>query len=388
MEAFDGAMTHLFSPLRLRELTLRNRIAISPMCTYSARDGVANDFHLAHYGRFGLGGAGLVMLEATAVVPEGRISHGDLGLWNDAQIEPLARIVRQVKAQGAAVGIQLCHAGRKAARQRPWHGNGPLGADDLSLRGESSWPLVSASAIAFGDGYEEPTALKQDDIAEMVQRFTDAVRRAHVAGFDVVELHMAHGFLLHSFMSPITNRRDDAYGGDFSARHRFPLQVVSAMRNVWPAEKPLFVRLSALDGAEGGRSFDDTLAFASELRSAGVDVIDCSSGGISGHSASTARNGTRGYGFQVPYADRIRNEAGVASMAVGLITEPELANDVIASGRADLIAIGRQALVDPNWPLHAEARLGRNDPANPFGHWPEQYGWWLNGRQKIIDAMK
>lgn len=390
MAAHDGnAMTHLFSPLSLRELTLRNRIAISPMCTYSAKEGVANDFHLAHYGRFGFGGAGLVMLEATATAPEGRISHGDLGLWDDTQIAPLARIASLVKAQGGAVGIQLCHAGRKAARQRPWHGNGPLGDEDLQQRGETGWPLVSPSAIAFGPDYDTPSALGEQDMATVTQQFVDAVRRAHVAGFDVVELHLAHGFLLHSFMSPSTNHREDAFGGDFVGRHRFPLQVVVATRDAWPAERPLFTRLSALDGVDGGRTFDETLAFAHELGKVGVDVIDCSSGGIGGHSASTAGGGgPRGYGFQVPYAERIRREAGVASMAVGLITEPDLANAVIAEGRADLIAIGRQALVNPNWPLHAEATLGHNDPAAPFHNWPEQYGWWLNGRQKIINAMR
>ncbi|WP_028600889.1 NADH:flavin oxidoreductase/NADH oxidase [Ottowia thiooxydans] len=382
-------MTHLFSPLRLRELTLRNRIAISPMCTYSATDGVANDFHLAHYGRFALGGAGLVMLEATATAPEGRISHGDLGLWDDAQIEPLARIASLVKAQGGAVGIQLCHAGRKAARQRPWHGNGPLGAEDLALRGESGWPLVSPSAIPFGADYETPSALEETDISAVMQQFVDAAGRANAAGFDVVELHVAHGFLLHSFMSPVTNHREDAFGGDFQERHRFPLQVVAAVRQAWPADHPLFARVSALDGVDGGRSFDETLAFSRELGRVGVDVIDCSSGGIGGHSASTAGGGgPRSYGFQLPYAERIRRETGVASMAVGLITEPELADSAIADGRADLIAIGRQALVNPNWPLHAEAALGRHDPAAPFQNWPEQYGWWLNGRQKIINAMR
>lgn len=382
-------MPHLFSPLRLRALTLRNRIVISPMCTYSATDGRADDFHLAHYGRFGLGGAGLVMLEATAVAPEGRISHGDLGLWCDAQIEPLARIVRLVRAQGAAIGIQLCHAGRKAARQRPWHGNGPLAEDDLARRGERDWPLVSPSAIAFGAGHATPSALQADGIAATVQQFVDAVRRARAAGFDVVELHAAHGFLLHSFMSPVTNQREDGYGGDFARRHRLPLEVAAAVRAAWPQENPLFTRVSALDGADGGRSFEDTLAFCRALGQAGVDVVDCSSGGIAGHSASTAGGGgPRGYGFQVPYAERIRREAGVASLAVGLITEPSLADEVIAQGRADLIAIGRQALVDPNWPLHAEAALGRHDPAHPFRSWPEPYGWWLNGRQKIIDAME
>jgi len=381
-------MTHLFSPLKLRETTLRNRIAISPMCTYSATNGVANDFHLTHYGRFGLGGAGLVMIEATAIVPEGRISHGDMGLWNDGQIEPLARIVRVVKAQGAAIGIQLCHAGRKAARQRPWHGNGALNEKDRVQRGETGWPLVSPSAIPFGAGYTVPAELSLADIADVRQQFVEAACRALQAGFDLVELHAAHGFLLHSFMSPVTNQRRDAYGGDFVGRHRLSLELVAAVREHWPSGKPLFVRVSALDGVDHGRNFDESLAFAREAGRAGVDVIDCSSGGIAGHSASTAGvGGPRGYGFQVPYAERIRRESGVASMAVGLITEPALAEAVIADGRADLIAIGRQALVDPNWPLHAQAELGRNDRASPFKSWPEPYGWWLNGRQKIIDNM-
>lgn len=382
-------MADLFSPLALRGSTLRNRVAISPMCTYSASEGIANDFHLAHYGRFGLGGAGLVMLEATAIVPEARISYGDLGLWDDAQIEPLARIVRVVKAQGATVGIQLCHAGRKAGRQRPWHGNGPLGPADLAQRGETPWSLVSASALPFGDGYGVPAELTLEEIAHVRQQFAYAVRRAQQAGFDVIELHAAHGFLLHSFMSPLTNRRDDAYGGAFAGRHRLALEVVRAAREAWPSGQPLFVRVSAQDGAPGGRDFDETLAFAREAGEAGVDVVDCSSGGLVGHSASTASGGgPRGYGFQVPFAERIRREAGVASMAVGLITEPALADSVIAMGRADLIAIGREALFDPNWPLHAQIALGRNDQTAPFRSWPEPYGWWLNGRQRIIENMR
>ena len=382
-------MPHLFSPLCLRGTTLRNRVAISPMCTYSARNGIAGDFHLAHYGRFALGGAGLVMLEATAIAPWGRISHGDLGLWDDAHIEPLSRIVRVVKDQGAAIGIQLCHAGRKAARQRPWHGNGPLGAEDQTRRGESGWPLASASPMAFGVGYSVPAELSHDGITQVRQQFSDAVKRASAAGFDIVELHAAHGFLLHSFMSPLANRRTDTYGGTFKGRHRLPLEVISIARDAWPVDRPLFVRVSALDGADGGRPLDETLAFAREAAAAGVDVVDCSSGGLQGHSASTASaGGSRTYGFQVPYAERIRREAGVASMAVGLITEPALADAVIAEERADLIAIGRQALFDPNWPLHAEQVLGRTPAEGSFGSWPEPYGWWLEGRQRILETMK
>ncbi len=381
-------MTHLFSKLELRAVTIRNRIAISPMCTYSAQDGLANDFHLAHYGRFGLGGAGLVMIEATSVSPEGRISHGDLGLWSDEHIAPLARIVKVLKDQGATVGIQLCHAGRKANRQRPWHGNGPISADDLA-RGEGLWPLKAPSPIAFGNGYQVPEELSVEEIARTRQYFKDAVRRADEACFDIIELHGAHGFLLHSFMSPVTNKRADAYGGDFDGRYRFAFEVVDDTRALWPDEKPLFVRVSALDGVDGGRDFDETVQLAAALRKRGVDVIDCSSGGIGGHSASTspAAREPRGFGFQVPYAERIRKETGIATMAVGLITEPHFADSIIAEGRSDLVAIGREALMDPNWALHAEATLGRLRQEAPFESWPVQYGWWLNGRHKMLASQ-
>lgn len=381
-------MAHLFSPLHLRGLQLKNRIVVSPMCTYSGHNGLANDFHVAHYGRFGLGGAGLVMLEATSIIPEGRISHGDLGLWSDEHIEPLSRIARVLKEQGAAVGIQLCHAGRKANRQRPWEGNGPLSQAEIK-RGEGLWPLAAPSALAFGEGYQVPAELSRQEIAQVRQSFSDAVVRSAQAGVDIVELHCAHGFLLHSFMSPVTNQRIDAYGGDFSARHRLPFEVVEDARKLWPKEKPLFVRVSALDGVDGGRDFDETIRFAAGLRERGVDVIDCSSGGIGGHSASTSTGARtpRGYGFQVPYAESIRNEADIATMAVGLITEPDFADSIISEGRADLVAIGREALINPNWPLHAEAALNRRSDEVPYRSWPPQYGWWLNGRHKILKTM-
>ncbi|MBN9403522.1 MAG: NADH:flavin oxidoreductase/NADH oxidase, partial [Burkholderiales bacterium] len=283
-------MANLFSSLQLRGVSIRNRIAISAMCMYSADEGMASDFHLAHYGRFGLGGAGLVMIEATAVLPEGRISHGDLGLWSDRQIEPLARIVRMLKAQGATVGIQLCHGGRKANRQRPWHGNGPVGNEDQALRGEAVWPLKAPSALAFGAGYQVPEPATYRDMTDIREAFVAAVARADRAGFDLIELHAAHGFLLHSFMSPVTNRRSDAYAGSFEGRHRYVLEVVGDMRAAWPRERPMFVRVSAQDGVEGGRTLTDTVAFARVLKAAGVDVIDCSSGGLAGHSASTSRD--------------------------------------------------------------------------------------------------
>jgi len=380
-------MAHLFSRLRLRGVDIRNRIAISPMCMYSAHDGEASDFHLVHYGRFGLGGAGLVMIEATAVLPEGRISHGDLGLWSERQVEPLARIVRLLKSQGATVGIQLCHGGRKANRQRPWHGNGPVGKEDLAVRGEGTWPIKAPSALAFGKGYQVPAEVTYRDMIDIRDAFVAAAERACRAGFDIVEIHAAHGFLLHAFMSPVTNRRSDAYSGSFEGRHRYALEVVGDVRAAWPEDRPLFVRLSALDGVEGGRTFADTIAFARELKAVGVDVVDCSSGGLAGHSASTSRTAS-GFGFQVPYAEDIRREADVATMAVGLITQPELADSIIAEGRADLVAIGREALFNPNWPLHAEAALGRADASNPYTSWPTQYGWWLNGRHRTLAGLQ
>ncbi|MCF8482437.1 MAG: NADH:flavin oxidoreductase/NADH oxidase [Rhodospirillum sp.] len=375
----------LFDSLTLRGLTLRNRVAISSMCMYSATEGLAEDFHLAHYGRFALGGAGLVMVEATSVSPEGRISHGDLGLWDDFQIEPLARIVRLVKAQGAAIGIQLVHGGRKACRQRPWHGNGPLGEDDFA-RGDRPWPLVGPSAIPFGEAYQTPRVLEDADIAGIRAAFIAAARRAEVAGFDLIEIHAAHGFLLHSFMCPATNRRSDAYGGDFAGRHRLALEVAADLRAVWPEDRPLFTRLSMEDGVADGRPFAETIRLAAALKERGVDVIDCSSGGIGGHSASTA-GGPSGYGFQIPLAHKVREGAGIRTMAVGLITEATLADQAIAGERCDLVAIGREALNDPNWPQHAHAALGLGGEGAVYDRWPVQYGWWLERREKTLRAL-
>jgi 2,4-dienoyl-CoA reductase-like NADH-dependent reductase (Old Yellow Enzyme family) len=382
-----GTNAHLLSPLTIRGRTLRNRIAISPMCTYSASGGMAEDFHLVHYGRFGLGGAGLVMVEATSVVPNGRISYGDLGLWSDDQIESLSRIARILKQQGAAAGIQLCHAGRKANWQRPWQGNGPLSEED-HMRGEKDWPLTAPSPIAMAEAYQVPHAITPFEMEQVRQAFVAATERAAEAGFDIVEIHAAHGFLLHSFMSPLTNHRDDRYSGDFEGRHRFALEVVGDVRSAWPDDRPLFVRASMFDGADGGRDFAETVEFARALKRHGVDVVDCSSGGIGGHSASTSvRQAPSGFGFQIPLAERLRAQARIATMAVGLITDASLADEAIREGRADLIAIGRQALVEPNWPLYAEAKLRGLDEDKPFSSWPVQYGWWLNGRRPVMDRL-
>jgi 2,4-dienoyl-CoA reductase-like NADH-dependent reductase (Old Yellow Enzyme family) len=377
-------MAALFEPIRLRELTLKNRIVISPMCQYSAEDGVTSDYHLVHYGRFALGGAGLVFVEASAVVPEGRITHGDLGIWSDEHLPGLTRIAAFLKTQGSAAGIQLGHAGRKASMQRPWYGNGPLDGADLA-RGDKAWEVVAPSPIPMDEGWLVPTELTLERIGELKQAFVVAARRAEQAGFDVIELHCAHGYLLHEFLSPLSNRRTDQYGGDRDGRMRLPLEIASALRETSPPGKPLFVRVSAVDGLDGGVAIEDTLAFAERLKQIGVDVVDCSSGGLAG--SATAARVTRDYGFQVPFAERIRCDTGVATMAVGLITDPHHAEAVVGSGQADLLAIGREALADPNWPLHAEAALAAAPADQPFASWPKQAGWWLERRARELARL-
>ena len=377
-------MSRLFEKVRLRGLELRNRVVISPMCQYSASDGFTSDYHLVHYGRFALGGAGLVFVEATAVVPEGRITHGDVGLWSDDHIAGLARIAAFVKGQGAAAGVQLAHAGRKASMQRPWFGNGPLGPDDLA-RGDQPWEIVAASAIPLDEGWLMPKALSRPELTQLVADFAIAARRADQAGFDAIELHCAHGYLLHSFLSPLTNRREDEYGGDRAGRMRLPLEIASAVREAWPADKPISVRVSSVDGLEGGLTLDDTVAFAAALKECGIDVVDCSSGGLAG--SATAARVTRDYGFQVGFAEEVKRQTGIATMAVGLVVDPYQAEAIVAEGRADFVAIGREALADPNWPLHAEAALGAVEAERPFESWPRQSGWWLERRARELARL-
>jgi 2,4-dienoyl-CoA reductase-like NADH-dependent reductase (Old Yellow Enzyme family) len=338
-----------------------------------------------HAGRYALGGAGLVIVEATAVQPQGRITHGDLGLWDDAQVAPLARIAALLKQQGAAAGIQLAHAGRKASMQRPWHGNGPMDANDHA-RGEDPWSVMAPSALAVESGWLMPREMSGADIEVLKRDFRLAAERALRAGFQVLELHCAHGYLLHSFLSPITNQRKDAYGGDRAGRMRLPLEVATLLREAWPHTRPVFVRISSVDAVEHGWSIDDSVVYARELKSRGIDVVDCSSGGIT--TSPTAAAVPREYGFQLPYAQAVREGAGITTMAVGLIVDPQQAEAALAAGQADLIAIGRQALEDPNWPAKALSALRAQQPTQDrYTHWPDPYGWWLSRRAKLIDRL-
>jgi len=347
----------LFSPLRLRDVTLPNRIAVAPMCQYSAQDGFVNDWHLVHLGSRAVGGAGLVIMEATAVMPEGRITPADLGIWKDEHIAPLQRITRFIEQQGSVPGIQLAHAGRKASAKRPWDG-----APGSVAAAEGGWVTVSPSAVAFDEGFTTPHALSVDEIHAITQAFVDAARRAHQAGFKVAELHGAHGYLGHQFLSPISNQRTDQYGGSFDNRIRFLMETATAVRAGWPQELPLLVRLSATDWADGGWTADETVALSARLREVGVDLVDVSSGGNLAAASIPV-----GPGYQTGFAARVKQEAKVASGAVGLITDAAQAEHVLRTGQADLVLLARELLRDPYWPLHAANQL-REDVA-----WPPQY---------------
>ena len=341
-------MANLFEPFTARSVTLRNRIGVSPMCMYSANDGVMNDWHLVHLGARAAGGAGLVILEATAVAPEGRITPGDAGLWGDHQVEALARTAAFVRGQGAVPGLQLAHAGRKASAARPWEGGGHLSD------AEGGWAPVAPSALAFGGALDRvPVALSAADLARLQGCFVAATQRALAAGVEWLELHAAHGYLAHQFLSPLSNRREDNYGGSFENRIRFLLETTRRVRAVWPERLPLTVRLSCTDWVDGGWTLEESIELARRLKAEGVDLIDCSSGG--GVATATPPIGP---GFQVPFAERIRREAGVATAAVGLITEPEQADAIVRQGQADVVLLARELLRDPHWPLRAARKLG------------------------------
>lgn len=351
-------MTQLFSPLTLRQLTLPNRIAVSPMCQYSAEQGMANDWHLVHLGSRAVGGAGLVIMEATAVSANGRISPEDLGIWTGEHIEPLRRITRFIEAQGSVAGVQLAHAGRKASTWQPWlgkHGSVPVA--------EGGWIPVGPSSIAFDPQHAVPTTLDEAGIAAVIEAFVRGTERALAAGFKVAELHAAHGYLLHQFLSPLSNQRQDAYGGSFENRIRLLLEVTRAVRAVWPEELPLLVRLSATDWVEDGWNSDETVELARRLKGLGVDLIDVSSGGTAANAEIPV-----GPGYQTQFAERVRREANIATGTVGMITEAVQAEHVLRTGQADLILLARELLRDPYWPLHAAEDLREVSVA-----WPPQY---------------
>ncbi|MBM3908522.1 MAG: NADH:flavin oxidoreductase/NADH oxidase [Gemmatimonadetes bacterium] len=350
-------MPNLFDSLTLRGVTLRNRIGMSPMCQYSATSGQANSWHVVHYGSRAIGGAGLVIVEATAVTPQGRISPHDLGLWNDTQVEPLARIVRFVEEHGAVAGVQLAHAGRKGSTRPPWQGGLTASPAD------GGWEdVIAPSALPFAEGHLVPQALDEAGIRATVRAFADAARRARSAGMQFVELHAAHGYLMHQFLSPLSNQRTDQYGGSFENRVRFVREVARAVRAAWPDKLPLFARLSATDWTEGGWDVGQTVELARLLKDDGVDLIDCSSGG----NVAGARILT-GPGYQVPFAEEVRRRAGMATAAVGQITDPMQADEIVSGGKADVVLLARELLRDPYWPLHAAQQLQHPTP------WPAQY---------------
>jgi 2,4-dienoyl-CoA reductase-like NADH-dependent reductase (Old Yellow Enzyme family) len=347
----------LFDSLQIRDVTFANRVFVSPMCQYSSENGYANDWHFVHLGSRAVGGTGLVLTEATAVLPEGRISPQDLGIWEDGQIEMLAKIVGFIHEHGSIAGMQLAHAGRKASTSRPWEGH------DAVPESEGGWTkVVAPSAIAFSDTYPMPRELTLDGIREVVDGFAAAARRACQAGFRVVEVHAAHGYLIHEFLSPLSNKREDEYGGSFENRTRLCREVVEAVRSAWPKELPVFIRISATDWVEGGWTIEESVRLAGELKAMGVDLVDCSSGGNALHAKIPV-----GAGYQTQFAERIRRETGVLTGAVGMITSSEQAEHIVRTGQADAVIMAREFLRDPYWPLRAARELEQ-----PIA-WPVQY---------------
>ena len=350
-------MSHLFDPLAIRDITFANRVFVSPMCEYSSTDGYANDWHFVHLGSRAVGGAGLVLTEATAVLPEGRISPQDLGIWIDDHIEPLSRAVRFIHEQGSVAGMQLAHAGRKASTYAPWTGHG------MVPESQGGWKnVVAPSALAFSEGYPMPRALSVDGIKSIVSAFAAAARRACDAGFRVIEIHGAHGYLIHEFLSPLSNQRTDAYGGSFENRTRILREIVAAVRGSWPERAPLFVRISATDWVDGGWDIQQSVELARQLKDLGADLIDCSCGGNVPHAKIPV-----GPGYQTQFAEQIRREAGILTGAVGMITSSIQAEHILVTGQADAVMIAREFLRDPYWPLRAARELGQPIP------WPVQY---------------
>jgi 2,4-dienoyl-CoA reductase-like NADH-dependent reductase (Old Yellow Enzyme family) len=349
-------MSLLFSPIQIKDITLKNRIVVSPMCQYSSEDGFANDWHLVHLGSRAIGGAALIIQEASAVSPEGRISAGDLGIWKDEHIAMYQRITAFIQEHGCVAGIQLAHAGRKASTTPPWEGGKQI------TSGPKSWTTVAPSAIPFHEGNEAPLALDKAGIQKVIADFKAAAVRSLTAGYKVIEIHAAHGYLIHQFFSPLSNQRTDEYGGSFENRIRILLEIIESIQEVWPAENLLFVRISATDWTEGGWTAEESVQLADLLKDKGVDLLDCSSGGLSEHQQIPIFPG-----YQVQFAERIKNETGMPTGAVGLITEARQAEEILEKGQADLIILARVLLRDPYFPLHAAFELGDEQP------WPQQY---------------
>ncbi len=350
-------MAELFKPLKIKSIELKNRIVISPMCEYSSVDGFANDWHFVHLGSRAVGGAGLIITEATAVSPEARITPDDLGLWKDEHLTEQKKIVDFIHDNGSIAGIQLAHAGRKASHQSPWKGSKLIPSSE-----PEGWPTVAPSAIPYAEGTEAPIALDEAGLAKVIRDFKETTKRAVEVGFKVAELHAAHGYLLHQFLSPLSNQRTDQYGGPFENRIRFLLEVTAAVQEVWPKDLPLFVRISATDWAEGGWTAEESVKLSAILKDKGVDLIDCSTGGLVSWQKISVKAG-----YQVPFAEQIKKETGILTGAVGLLTEAQQMEDILVSGKADLILIARESLRDPYFPLHAAQQLGVDLK------WPDQY---------------
>lgn len=370
-------MSQLFTPFTFRDLTLKNRLVVAPMCQYTARHGFANDWHFAHLARFGIGGFGLVFVEATAVSPEGRISYADTGLWSDEQIEPYRRIVDFLHMQGSAVGIQLAHAGRKAASPVPFRPN-PTDAEKVATAYED-WQPIAPSPVIHSErlpGYKLPREMTLDDIRRFKQSYIESVYRAEKAGFDVIEIHAAHGYLINQFLSPLANKRQDDYGGSCENRMRLVLELAEAVRAAWPADKPVFVRISASDNHPDGWTVDDSVVLAGKLKALGIDAIDVSSGGFDGATLDPKSL------YQLPLSSKVRNEGGIATLAVGLITTPEEGEAIVANGDADLVALARAALDDPNWPVHARHVLDRAE--STYADWPLQAGYAVRNMDRSL----
>ncbi|MCW9035247.1 MAG: NADH:flavin oxidoreductase/NADH oxidase [Rhodospirillales bacterium] len=375
-------MSLLFSPFKLRDITFKNRIAVSPMSQYRAKDGYANNWHMVNLGRFAMGGAGLVYAEATAVEVDGRRTPGDLGLWQDEQVEGLKQVTDFINQEGAIPGIQLSHAGRKASERRPWHGETPVDDEDISIRDEAPWKAIAPSSIPYADGWPAPEEMSDADIERVITSFGEAARRSKEAGFKMIEVYAAHGFLVHQFLSPIANKRTDKWGGSDENRRRFAVEVARSIRANWPEKYPLAFRLSATDWLDGGVEVEETVETAKALKAEGVDIIDCSTGGISGKERP--RRMVIEHGFQVPFAKQIQKDADIATIAVGFLWDAKRCEEVIANEEASMIALARELLDDPNWPLHAAAELGADEN---HAMWPIEFGWWLMKRERLLNKL-